>query len=1536
MKKSKKLLSVLLAVLMILSSMSVMASAARTNYKTSADLEALDAYSPYGQVTRLSTEERLSIFCDYLDTILDNPSLNMGTLIDTMGITLTVNLTSVNNICETLDNVKSVKSNGLVKAIAWMLGIVADLNINSWQYDVDRDQGGANSHSLVVTNLLKVVNDNASLITNILRTGKVDLGVANSAVAGLDLSMIADIPGLLKGFIVPLFYRWDDSIELMNEYNNAIKGDGKFEAVLSGFVQRLFTNNMSIASYAVNAAGECVSAMTLPTEDGKRTKFAINGDTITRYSYDLKTGAYCAEEDATVYTKTERKDAAGNGIGEFVFADENGNELQWYVNNSPALHCFLNEDGTTKFEINILTDSALGLLFKFVPYVVEDLAVVPANGSLKKEMAWLFGAQWGSAMTEEQVAAAKADPATAEFFNKPEGVYAFGYSDYAVINGDHYWRYKNDFYKADLTNINPFFNIINWNYHFNGDFMNKYLPGAEGNAYTSVLQSLNNFLIDVAEQVLVPDLFNAMNLVRGDNTNLVENLKRGARAVIETSAASIFGENYQEHYPYYDMMMNSTDDQEVLCGIAMTLIQVLMPQFIVPAPEKMQGQKVGAVLAMLIRELATQLVPNHNFDALIYDGDYINKTLIAGKDNSYWLDVILTIGTDIGVFYLKNLADMGEDQPAWSAMAYVDSPKAYTVEDLNLDAEVNLWEQRVDYIIDWALGSEEFSWKVGKLVNYGSETVDLATVQNPWIKLGNILKNHLPIEDVLNVSTVEANWLETTLRDNFVMALLDLHVEKIIGGANADGILNLPQNSILRQDGLLSNIVVVVRNLLNGLVSKIGGNFTLIPTNITTLDAVLNQTNICNVVETLLGRLDDADANGLFDLAMPFLNMFAGWKTNAQYFAKPEIKLSNPSNATYAYTGETQTIQVVNNSSGMLEKHGADYDKSYDIVIDNVTATKGSVAFTEGQAIVPGASASFTYTPGSDEGAARIDVKYHVVFKDGNVVGGPQTAYFFTYVTNTNTDLPAGGTAQTQGNGGDAWAYTKAYWNADRYTNNPAAIPSILNNIYINVENTSVFGNGGRNYSYSGFDNTYVSAKPGVSYGGQDSKSTVALYPAVGKDATAYENIPSGTIFALGTVKFQGRYITWKNTYSINLGNFYYANTMALESLFHSVADNGYQRQYFSADADAEWNELFAAMDNAAPYVNAPKLKATFAETYTQANIDAAYNRLDAAVKALGKKASTSATSDVLKDALKETDPSWIDATSEVPGVNYQDYRLYEYWAYEHQRNDVWNRIAEYDAAAKVGKSLAYTALDNADLAQKLKYYRQFLVANTTNYQFLEKEIAYANAQNYVETEYTAVSWAAYTNALAKANEIMANHAAGTETLQSQVFDAKYALMLAQNQLAPATNDPVLVPENPDGQESGGVIATADGFVYGIEVGANVEDFFQVKDGKMAVVKNAAGYTNGTGAKVQVYTNDDKLVAEYTLVVFGDVDGDGVLSTADAIKVEQYAGGDHAKIEIEAALLAADVDNDTALSSADAIKIEQYAGGDHAKVPQTR
>src|SRR5699024_2694381 len=155
-----------------------------------------------------------------------------------------------------------------------------------------------------------------------------------------------------------------------------------------------------------------------------------------------------------------------------------------------------------------------------------------------------------------------------------------------------------------------------------------------------------------------PEVVSGINWTKGGNDQLLENAKKAARYVVNYSPESIFGEDYNNGY-YQLMMDEGSSNQEIDCGIAAKLIELLMPQFNLPSAENLKGKNVGGLFAAIIRELATQLLPTYNYDALIYS-DYNNKILLD-KDNSYWLDVCLTIGVDIGMSYLRNLADLGED-----------------------------------------------------------------------------------------------------------------------------------------------------------------------------------------------------------------------------------------------------------------------------------------------------------------------------------------------------------------------------------------------------------------------------------------------------------------------------------------------------------------------------------------------------------------------------------------------------------------------------------------------------------------------------------------------------------------------------------------------------------------------------------------------------------------------------------------------------------------------------------------------------------
>lgn len=84
--------------------------------------------------------------------------------------------------------------------------------------------------------------------------------------------------------------------------------------------------------------------------------------------------------------------------------------------------------------------------------------------------------------------------------------------------------------------------------------------------------------------------------------------------------------------------------------------------------------------------------------------------------------------------------------------------------------------------------------------------------------------------------------------------------------------------------------------------------------------------------------------------------------------------------------------------------------------------------------------------------------------------------------------------------------------------------------------------------------------------------------------------------------------------------------------------------------------------------------------------------------------------------------------------------------------------------------------------------------------------------------------------------------------------------------------------------KNGGVVDTARGYVYGVPAGtADVTTYLQTT-GHVVVEANAKGNKNGTGATIKLFesSSSSSPVATYTLVIFGDVNGDGFAKGDDA------------------------------------------------------
>ena len=1514
MKKSTKLLSVILAVVMLFTSMSVMASAAKTSYQTTSDLESLQAYSPYGAVTRLSTEERLSILCDYLDIVLADANINMGKQDLSVLGSLTLDLTSINSILNLIDEAKGVLGHWLLSGLKWMLGDLGDANLKNWPEDMTREN---TAHATIVSSLLQILNDNAGLVHNVIERGSLDLG---SIVGGLvDLSAVnvylSDIPGLIKGLITPMLERKDDTVAEAE----TLAAASSMDSILTSFVQGLFTKPQSTTTVKADSTGAITSDHDLPTaEDGLRYYYVAGTSagtpSYTCYVYDPANDVYKAEEEAFVLTE----EVEGSGV--YVFKKASGDTLKYYEPESYWLPSLV-ESGSAADIMNISTQTGVQMLYNMIPYVFGEMAPVVLNGSVKKAIGEWFGASYNyvGEVGSEEVAALGDDV----FFTQPQGDYLWEWSDYKVIDGVHYYRFEDSIYQADLTNINAYFNIIDWNYQITADLLNDYIPGTDGNTasaagYNTILQGVNDFLGEVAGLVLSDDVVAGINWTAGDNSKLLDNIKKAARYIVAIAPEAIFGANYAED-EYYNLMMDeSATDQEILCGIAAKLLEFLMPQLILPSASGLEGQSLGAMFAIVLRELATQFVPTYNYDALIY-ADYNTKTLLSGKDNSYWLDVCLTIGVDIGMSYLRNLADLGEDTDV--GYDFADS-KIYELAAFEQNPQA--WEASVDWIIDWALSNDyEWTWKMENLVDCG-DTIDLATAQDPWVKLGNILKNLLPIDQILNVDTSNANWLETTLRDNFVMALLDLDLGKIAGDANTTGLLDIPNSSILFTTPLLTTVVTVVRDLLNDLLYKVAGNYTFFDAGIyTSIDSVLNQGNLADLIQALLQRLPTANTNGILDTALPILNFFVGWTTDAQKYADPSIQFNNPNGYDYIYaTGgnATTTLKVTNNSGGMLLKHRSNgsYDNSYVLVIDGIDGD-----FTTSQSfpleVAPYTTASFDVTmPYSGVQGVSINVYYHYKLKDGGETPARgQMVTSYQMVSDAAVDANFN-KSYSDGYEQSSW-FTKIRLEGSASPVNPlvttqGALASTLAGVTVTWTNSGESDYSGtlRNSSFSGYDSTYItdSGETASIVGTSLAKgSSATIAPMRLSSSVDPETIPSGTVIDIGQAYTELYQSGSRNArLTADLGNLYYLDMTDVQTLFNDELDLARKAADYT---EATWAVYVQGMKDAATVVLQPFQSANFA-SYTDEYFEAAYNALLAAVEQLKEAENASETvtpESVLQPVLDTAEP-------EGQEINYQDYELYEYWDYEEQRTAARDLIAattapeapdayidgsalseaEIDAiiAAEDNATLksaiestvlepseeeladyaqtladwvpaAYTELELYDMASKLPYYKQFLLAKTTEKQFLAKELAYAAAQNYVETAWSTDSWNAYQAALATANEVNGDPSAK----QSTVFDAKYNLMLTQNNLVPADES---AKDNGVYDSLNSLIATADSIFADTEGAWTVKEGVQPADAYKQLVEalgyeyeDADGYTQNLywdSAKAFVAT--DRVIGEAT------------------------------------------------------------------------
>lgn len=1453
MKKSTKLLSVILAVVMIFSTMSVMAFAAKTEYQTSDNLTALDAYSPDGAVTRLSTEERMSVVFDFLDVTLAAANINMGEVINTAGLRLVIDLRSVNALCGTIDSAQALLNNGLVKLVKGLLGIVKDANLKNWKSGMTREK---NAQLDIVNGIATLLNDNAGLVKKVINDGKLDVGIIGNFVdiSGVN-KYLSDLPGMLKGLVYPMFARVDDDMELINTYSTTTENP---DTLIKNVLINAMSKPQSYTSYKEDASGNCISnhiALPKSVEAGLRDYYVKGSDSkgayIEVFEYDTAKKTYVSQDEK--YYKTEETDMEGNGTGVYVYTNASGENVKYYVKDSYFLPS-LATSGKVSEIFNLDSNTLVSALYQIAPYVFKDLAPVVLNGSVKMLLAQWFGAEktelFGGKASEATAVLAKLPSDVKAFYSKAAGTYNWEWSDFTIGSDDNgYYRLVSKdgltetWLKFDMSTANSFAKLINWNYTISGDFVDEFMPTAANNGsvtasaagYTTVLAALNDFVGKAIDTMLSDTAKAAINWTKGDNSNLVPNLRKALQYVAAYNPEYLFGTGYETVYAgYYDTVVDkSASDQDVVTALGAIGVKALMPQIILPSAAELKGQNVTALLACVIRELATQFVPTYNYDALIY-ADYNSKTLVKGKNSGYWLDVIFTMGTDIGMKYLSKLADLGSDKAGGYSVA---ASKTYKLADF--EKNTRAWEDTIDWIIDWALTSDnEWCWKFQKLINTDGLDLDLATAQDPWVKLDKIIRDVLPVEKIINETAADGKtFLETVLREDIIDRLLNLDVSKLLGTNSVTGIFNIPANSTLRTEAMYPAVFRIVRELLNKVLGKVCGNTALIADSYNSLDAILQKSAIADLAEKLISGIAYAvQKGGLLDVALPFVNFFLGWTTNAQSYAEPKLTIDKGTlNYVQLTNGQMNTtLKVTNASAGMLLKHGDTYDHPYVLTLKSVTVNGTEMLKSGEKKLSPYESTDVTLNAAvPTDSLVKVTAVYSFTFKDGTAYNGDITSTTFEYATNDATDVGTAWSKEDKKTSIYDVVKMKGETTTDYLVTNASALASAISNIAVTWTNQKDTDCKFTNGSISGFDSSIFESSGQAEALVSNSfnfpkESSISVNPLRVKSDVDVETVPSASSFALGnsSVTVYGEYRKRHGTLTMTapFGTLYYYNAMPIKTLVDSEFKANRDSSKYPAEA---WNTYWTALTAAAKLAYGPFKKANLGN-YSDDNLTAAITALETAVKALDTASTTPSSGSAT------VTPAPIEAALKAAGdINYQNFDLYAYWAYE-KAMKAGNAIIDaykgpvapekyidgsslseaeitaiankatatyksaivasmkapsieaqnaYMDAVKAYKTPSYSELEVLNSAKNIAWYASFLknAAVKTEKQFLDKEIKAAKAQGYKEADYTAGSYARYTKALAAAEALNAN----AKALQSEVFDAKYELEIAQRALMP-------------------------------------------------------------------------------------------------------------------------------------------------------
>lgn len=875
-----------------------------------------------------------------------------------------------------------------------------------------------------------------------------------------------------------------------------------------------------------------------------------------------------------------------------------------------------------------------------------------------------------------------------------------------------------------------------------------------------------------------------------------------------------------------------------------------------------------------LRELVVRFVPEVTY-----------PDMPSGTTSAQYRDAIIEMGADIACYYLN--ANLGLNCPVSStADEFISAFIAWCMpyinglfDDTEFDNAENGWD-KLDAIL-WQFIPKEW-------INY-TEMFDNGTADDLTVKsLINYIFDTVFAMDINGLFVffdhIEGGALNESVRDvliDFVGGILNTAFYVTDDNGNKSGIVDLDEITTFEAIiNPLSNANDIISGLLKSLAQR----------------PELQETTL-NLVVMLMGL---ADPQSLGDL---------------------DIDLASRINCTSGSVPSDTKMRITNYSDGInsgwlpVGATAIDQDKMYEIELVGLTNNAGLTASVPAGTKIAANGYYDVAISGTVSAAteARLDLSYYILDEDGARInnGTPlvKSVYTHLYTASSNYDLTSAEVTANNVTFEDfsTYLYTTDVYNVSLFsilaTNKSGLITSAVDvkrAIVTGTLPTGIAAHAPANGSIVHIDDSSATS---ATYG------TVNPYVSTITDPDAEQ--PYGIYDVNIQFEVQGKGLfgnTTTGTSEARNHKIVIYNDFGLPGVLGDVMGANRQRVDFADDATTEWNNYLGAVSDGFALLNGnPDHGKMFNDV--DADLEGVQNEYYVKVEAIN------AAVEALDAKAKATDSAKLAALNaeiaEYEAVDSDNYILFTYDRFE----EAYDRAASLanSQVAPEGEEDTFVApsipvFDLVYATQQLNLWGGRLIQKTTNKTQLNNILG--PVENWTENDVAAEWWTAF-DAARDAAVAVKNDA---DALQTEVNDARIELMRAMKGIKPRYLNPA--------EDTETVIDSVNMLIYGISQSCvDLSEIVTSNSNYTAslVLSNEEATFIGTGATIEINNASNALVATYTVILYGDLNGDGYLDENDNAILDAHLNNqDDYQLAVGSPYyIAADVDFNGVVDAAD-------------------